>query len=58
MKVHELMEESYLNMSSDNYDMAKSFYLKALDIYHTLPIEEKREVYADMYDLFRQLKEL
>jgi len=56
--MHELMEESYLQMNNSKIDTAKRSYLKALDIYHKLTVSDKRLVYDELYILFKKLKPL
>jgi hypothetical protein len=56
--IHEFMEESYLNMNNSQIDDAKRSYLKALDIYHKLSVNDKNAVYEELYMLFKKLKPL
>jgi hypothetical protein len=54
-RVYELIEESYFNMSNNNYDLAMLKYFKALELYHKLPVADKKTSYHDLYNLFKKL---
>jgi len=53
--VYELIEESYFNMSGGNDDIAMLKYFKALELYHKLPVGDKKKMYSSLYELFKRL---
>jgi hypothetical protein len=55
VKIHGLMEESYINININNIDEAKMFYLKALELYHKLNYENKNQIYPQLYHLYERL---
>jgi len=54
-RVYELIEESYFNIDNEHSDLAMLKYFKALELYHQLPILDKKKLYSDLYELFKKL---
>jgi|GEM_PF-3462733 len=54
-RVYELIEESYFNIDNSHSDLAMLKYFKALELYHKLPVIDKRKLYSGLYDLFKKL---
>jgi hypothetical protein len=54
-KVCEFIEASYGDLDRRNLESAKVRYKNALDIYHTLNVDDKRKVFLSLYELFSRL---
>jgi len=55
LRIYELLEGSYLDISNTDIPDAKLKYFQALEIYHNLPLPEKKKAYEDIYSLFKRL---
>ena len=55
VRVYELIEESYFNISNNNFDIAMLKYFKALEFYRKLSPVDKKKTYGEIYHLFKSM---
>jgi len=58
IKIRELIEESYNSMSGSRKMKARSYYDLAIKEYKKIGLEEKQEVYMELYELFMKLSKV
>lgn len=56
VKIYELIEEAYIHLNNKNKNKSKQIYEQALNYYHNLLIDEKKEIYQVLYELYLKLK--
>ena len=58
VRIYELIEEAYFNITNHNFDIAMLKYFKALEFYHKLSSQDKEKSYSDLHGLFKTMSEI